>query len=93
MQFFTKCNVFKWIPYLFEEISYENKQNSSHDVRFGERGNSCLGSEGGVLLRTMIPPVAEPPGTVDRVMMTSCEIVPLITDTLTATLPASSRTV
>ena len=40
----------------------------------------------------MIPPVAEPPGAVDRVMMTSCEIVPFITDTLTVTLPASSRT-
>ena len=45
-----------------------------------------------VFLRAMIPPVAEPPGTVDRVMMTSCEIVPLITDTLTVTLPASSLT-
>ena len=40
----------------------------------------------------MIPPVAEPPGAVDRVMMTSSEIVPFITDTLTVTLPASSRT-
>ena len=40
----------------------------------------------------MIPPVAEPPGAVDRVMMTSSEIVPFITDTLTATLPAFSCT-
>ena len=37
-------------------------------------------------------PVAEPPGAVDRVMITSSEIDPLITDTLTVTLPASSRT-
>ena len=40
----------------------------------------------------MIPPVAVPPGAVDRVMMTFCEIVPFITDTLTVMLPASSRT-
>ena len=40
----------------------------------------------------MIPPVAEPPGTVDKVTMVFPEILPLITDTLTVTLPASSRT-
>ena len=51
-----------------------------------------LGIEATVLLRTIILPVAEPPGAVDRVMMTSSEIVPFITDTLTVTLPASSRT-
>ena len=51
-----------------------------------------MGIEAAVLLRTMIPPVAEPPGAVDRVMMTSSEIVPFITDTLTVTPPASSRT-
>ena len=51
-----------------------------------------LGIEAAVLLRTMILPVAELPGGVDRVMMTSCEIVPFITDTLTVTLPAFSCT-
>ena len=54
--------------------------------------NSSLGIEAAVFLRTMIPPVAEPPGAVDKVMMTSSEIVPFITDTLTVTLPSSSRT-
>ena len=51
-----------------------------------------MGIEAAVLLRTMVPPVAEPPGGIDRVMMTFSEIVPFITDTLTVTLPASSRT-
>ena len=45
-----------------------------------------------VHLRSMIPPVAVPPDGVDKIMMTSCEIVSLITDTLTVTLPVSSRT-
>ena len=75
-------------------MKHHTKTNSKTTISLGVsmRKYHCIESEGTVHLRAMIPPVAVPPGAVDRVMMTSCEIVPLITDTLTVTLPASSRT-
>ena len=77
-------------------MKHHTKTNSKTTIiypwRLDEEIPYCIEIEEAVLLRAMIPPVAVPPGAVDRVMMTSCEIVPLITDTLTVTLPASSRT-